>query len=131
MLQDSPFPNPSRGGKPPPSTSSYPTVAFKPKSNTKEELSAPLADPKAGFSFKHICFTPDPIHKATLDRRCLQTGDVVAGGMRMPSPWWEFAYSGPSQQQCWALRSSRHMKPSSNCTDRLLTFMYWERVVNS
>lgn len=78
MLQDPPFPNPSRAGKLPPNTSSYPMVAFKPKSNPKQEVSTPLPDPKAGFSFQHICFTPNPIHKATLDRQCVQTGDIMA-----------------------------------------------------
>lgn len=78
MLQDPPFPNPSRAGKLPPNTSSYPMVAFKPKSNPKQEVSTPLPDPKAGFSFQHICFTPNLIHKATLDRQCVQTGDIMA-----------------------------------------------------
>lgn len=54
VLQDSPFPHPSRVSKSPPSSSSYPTVAF--KSKPKQEVSTWLLDPKARFPFKHLFY---------------------------------------------------------------------------
>lgn len=98
MLQDFPFPNPRTDSKLPPNITSYPTVAFKFKSKPKQEVSAALLDPKARFPFKYFCFTPDPIEKAMLDRRCLQTGD-----RKMPLPWGEFVGIGASLQHHWAL----------------------------
>lgn len=96
VLQDFPFPDSSRDSKPSPNTSSYPRAAFKLKSKPKQEVSAPLLDPKARFPIKHFCFTPNPIQKAALDRKCLQAGD-------MKMPWGEFVDTGASLQHHWAL----------------------------